>query len=51
MGFAQKVLDERNVSYVEKDRTKEKYDQACDAVEAAKVKLDKAPDEKSQERV
>lgn len=51
LNFAQKLMEERNKAYTDKDKSKEKYEQSCDQVEAARIKYEKAPDEKNQERV
>lgn len=48
--FAQKLLEERNKSYADKDKAKMFYDQQCDTVEAAKNRYERAPDDRSQEK-
>eukprot|EP00158_Paraphelidium_tribonemae_P005547 Partr_v1_DN27399_c0_g1_i3_m46553 putative Actin polymerization protein Bzz1 len=49
--FGQKITDERNRNYAEKDRAKAKYEECCDAVESTRVKMDKAADEKTRDRL
>ncbi|KAJ3042319.1 hypothetical protein HK097_002069 [Rhizophlyctis rosea] len=45
--FSHRLLAERDKIYEEKDKAKYKYDMSCDAVEAAKQKHNRAPDDKS----
>ncbi|KAJ3286768.1 hypothetical protein HK104_008885 [Borealophlyctis nickersoniae] len=47
IAFSQRLIAERDKVYGEKDKAKYKYDESCDAVEAAKHKHNRAPDEKS----
>ncbi|KAJ3034813.1 hypothetical protein HDU99_010663, partial [Rhizoclosmatium hyalinum] len=37
MGFSQKMMNERDGVYAEKDKAKKKYDDACEAVESIKA--------------
>ncbi|KAJ3289766.1 hypothetical protein HDU79_003814 [Rhizoclosmatium sp. JEL0117] len=50
MGFSQKMMNERDGVYAEKDKAKKKYDDACEAVESIKAKYDRASDDKSREK-
>ncbi|KAJ3114622.1 hypothetical protein HDU96_001878 [Phlyctochytrium bullatum] len=49
--FGQKLVVERDKFYVEKDRTKKDYDEACDQVESLKAKHDRTSDSKSKEKL
>ncbi|KAJ3029947.1 hypothetical protein HDV00_009334 [Rhizophlyctis rosea] len=45
--FTQRLQTERDKIYDEKDKAKHKYDAACDAVEVAKQKHNRAPDDRT----
>ncbi|RKO83648.1 hypothetical protein BDK51DRAFT_34690 [Blyttiomyces helicus] len=49
--FSQRLLSERDKITSEKDKAKLKYDEACDAVEAAKNKHNRAPDDKTADKL
>ncbi|KAI8621789.1 hypothetical protein BC830DRAFT_72783 [Chytriomyces sp. MP71] len=50
MLFSQKLASERDATYADKDKCKKNYDDACESVEAAKVRYDRATDDKSREK-
>ncbi|KAJ3193492.1 hypothetical protein HK101_004737 [Irineochytrium annulatum] len=49
--YAQKLIAEREKAFAEKDRAKKVYDDACDLVETAKSRHDRAADDKSREKL
>ncbi|KAJ3141924.1 hypothetical protein HK100_005320 [Physocladia obscura] len=51
MVFSQKLINERDFVYAEKDKAKKKYDEACESAENSKSRLERALDEKSRDKL
>lgn len=51
VAFSSRLIAERDRVYGEKDKAKTKYDAACEAVEVAKNKHNRAPDEKTADKL
>ncbi|KAJ3400561.1 hypothetical protein HDU80_006841 [Chytriomyces hyalinus] len=50
MAFSQRLSTEREAGYCDKDKCKKKYDDACENYEAAKVRHERAADDKAREK-